>query len=315
MNAFSPIKTGFSPELFSLRQSRITALKSCHKNRANGIARIIAIVGASVFAVGQLCAQVTLTTIHTFKGSDGSHPRAALLRADDGYFYGTTSQGGSGVANPAGTVFRIGSDGSFTNLVSFSFQVTGDTPYGGVIEGSDGYLYGTTRGTGSYDGNIYRIGRDGSSFTNLHTLLGYFFGNDGAHPECNLLEAGDGYLYGTTFDNAAGGNGIVFRITPSGSIYTNLESLPGGSTAGLVSAGGNLYGVTSANVFRVTSSNTALATYTFNSTPDGTSPFGALVKDADGNLYGTATTGGAHGNGTFFRITEGQQSLESPFIR
>jgi uncharacterized repeat protein (TIGR03803 family) len=206
-------------------------------------------------------------------------------------------------------VFRIGSDGSFTNLISFSSQVTGDTPYGGVIEGSDGYLYGTTRGFGSYGGNIYRIARDGSSFTNLHTLLGYFSG-DGAHPKCNLLEAGDGYLYGTTGDDGAGGNGIVFRITPSGSIYTNLETLPGGSTAGLTIGGdGNLYGVTSANVFRVTSSNTALATYTFNTTPDGNSPIGALVKGADGNLYGTANSGGAHGNGTVFRITGGNSLL------
>jgi len=292
MNALSSLRTGLSSKLFHLKQSPV--------------ARIIGFAAASVFAVGQLCAQVTLTTIHSFHGSDGSYPRAGLLRASDGYFYGTTSQGGTGVSGPAGTVFRIGSDGSFTNLISFAFQVTGDTPYGGVIEGSDGYLYGTTRGTGSYDGNIYRIARDGSSFTNLHTLLGAFFGSDGAHPQCNLLEVGDGYLYGTTIDNAAGGSGIVFRITPSGSIYTNLETIPGSSTAGLTLGGdGNIYGVTSAKVFRVTSSNTALATYTFNTTPDGNSPFAALVKGADGNLYGVATIGGANGNGTVFRITGG----------
>ena len=104
-----------------------------------------------------------LTTLHSFDGSDGANPTAELLEASDGNYYGTTSQGGG---DGFGTVFRIDASGSLTTLHSFAggfdqpTQLYGDgaTPVGGVVQGSDGKFYGTTRAGGSWDsGVIFRM--------------------------------------------------------------------------------------------------------------------------------------------------------------
>ncbi len=91
----------------------------------------------------------TLTVLHSFNGTDGAYPRAALIQASDGNFYGTAFQGGT---NSQGTVFAITSSGSLTALYSFCAQTgcaDGANPVGGVVQASDGYLYGTTNGGGA----------------------------------------------------------------------------------------------------------------------------------------------------------------------
>ena len=89
-------------------------------------------------------------TVHAFNGTDGREPYAGLIVGTDGNFYGTTSRGGTGVTNPAGTVFKMTADGTVTTLYTFDFQLTGDQPHAGVVRDGDGKLYGTTRGTGAY---------------------------------------------------------------------------------------------------------------------------------------------------------------------
>jgi uncharacterized repeat protein (TIGR02543 family) len=108
---------------------------------------------------------LTLNTLHTFSGPDGSNPYAGLMQATDGNFYGTTKAGGNG--NNAGTVFKITSTGSFTTLYMFCAQSNcpdGEFPDGGLMQASDGNFYGTTfQGGTSNDGTVFSL--SASSYT------------------------------------------------------------------------------------------------------------------------------------------------------
>ena len=85
-----------------------------------------------------------LITLHSFTGtSDGAYP-TGLVQGRDGYLYGTTPEGGGANYVGAGTVFRISTNGALTTLYSFSGATDGASPQAGLVQGSDGYLYGTT---------------------------------------------------------------------------------------------------------------------------------------------------------------------------
>ena len=98
----------------------------------------------------------TLTTLWSFTGgSDGAYPYAGLVQGSDGNFYGTTSAGGT---NNAGTVFQINSAGGLTTLYSFSGGADGESPWAGLIQGSDGSFYSTTYEGGSYGyGTVFKL--------------------------------------------------------------------------------------------------------------------------------------------------------------
>jgi uncharacterized repeat protein (TIGR03803 family) len=144
----------------------------------------------------------------------------------------------------------------------------------------------------------------GSLLAQTFTAL-YLFGGGGS-PRGTLVEGTDGNLYGTTYGKY--GNGMIFKITPSGS-FTTLHS--GGTfQAGLtLGTDGNFYGTSVAGgpsahgyVFRITPSGTLTTLYNFGPLPDGYLP-GTLVQASDGNFYGTTLEGGANGSGKLFRIT------------
>jgi len=91
--------------------------------------------------VFQVTTNGELTTLVSFNGANGSHPVAALVQGGDGNFYGTTEYGGTNGNN--GTVFRVTSTGVLTTLVSFN-NSNGAAPLTPLVQGSDGYFYGTT---------------------------------------------------------------------------------------------------------------------------------------------------------------------------
>src|ERR1017187_9652934 len=117
-----------------------------------------------------------LTNLYSFTGgSGGANPEAGLVQGSDGNFYGTTDYGGTG---GWGTVYRISSSGSFTNLHSFNGS-DGAYPYAGPVQGIDGNFYGTAAIGGANDwGTVYRISPSGS-LSNLYSFTG---GSDGATP-------------------------------------------------------------------------------------------------------------------------------------
>ena len=130
--------------------------------------------------------------------SGGRRPAAPLLRASNGYFYGTTSLGG---ASDRGTVFRIAASGVFTTLHDFT-AAEGGQPRTALIEGVDGHLYGTTsRGGASDSGTVFRIDLDGT----LTTLCS-------VGPGASALIQVGGALYGTASGGGTSGLGVVFRL-------------------------------------------------------------------------------------------------------
>jgi uncharacterized repeat protein (TIGR03803 family) len=231
----------------------------------------------------------------------------------------------------AGRVFHANAQ-TETNLYSFPRSPTdGNTPFAGLVQGSDGNFYGTTYGGGTNDvadggdGTVFRISPSGT-YTSL-----YSFGSsptDGALPFAGLVQGSDGNFYGTTYgggtnDVADGGDGTVFRISPSGTettVYSFGSSPTDGINpyVGLVQGSdGNFYGTTFyggtngveccggyGTVFRISPSGSYTSLYSFGSSPtDGINPYAVLVQGSDGNFYGTTGDGGTSNNGTVFRIS------------
>ena len=252
-----------------------------------------------------------LTSLYSFQGSnDGWGPQAPLLQASDGNLYGTTAYGGSHTFY--GTVFSITPAGSLTTIHSFNLS-DGYSPYGGLLQASDGLLYGTTTNGGpSNAGTIFKTTLDGT-LSDIHTFTSF----DGNNPTAGLIQASDGNLYGTASGGGDGGNGTVFKITPQGDL-TTLHKFVGSDGelpyAGVVQgADGNFYGVTVRGgayqcgvVYKMTPQGAVTVLHQFNCT-DGWYA-NNLIQGKDGNLYGTTGAGGnldicVSGCGTLFRIT------------
>ena len=207
-----------------------------------------------------------LTTLHNFGGADGSQPLAGLAAGSDGNFYGTTNLGGS---HNAGSVFRITPSGQFATLHSFCSKTAcadGQNSYAGLVQASNGNLYGTTILGGAYgSGTIFELSLSGA-LTTLYSACSQSGCPDGNYLYAPLIQAKDGNLYGIMQIGGAHNSGTIFKITLSGTLTT---------------------------------------LYSFCSQPacaDGQYPAAGLVQAANGNLYGTTADGGVHGDGTVFSI-------------
>jgi len=284
----------------------------------------------------------TLTTVYSFCSqsgcTDGANPFAGLVQATNGDFYGTTEYGGANCApyGGCGTVFKITPSGTLTTLYSFCSLggfpacTDGAYPVAGLVQATNGDLYGTTEdgGTdpfgGGYGGTVFKITPSGT-LTLLYSFCSQNGCTDGEFPVAGLVQATNGDLYGTSQyggDQLSGGT--IFKITPSGTL-TTLHSFAGYPTdgaypvAGLVQAtNGDLYGTTGGGgangdgaVFKITPSGTLTTLYSFcplgYPCTDGLYPAAALVQDTNGKFYGTTVNGGTHGflDGTVFSLSVG----------
>jgi uncharacterized repeat protein (TIGR03803 family) len=257
-----------------------------------------------------------LTTLYTFTGNDGAFPQGGLVQGTDGYFYGTTQQGGTNGAY--GTVFKISSNGVLASLYSFGsvrdtngFPLDGEYPQAELVQGTDGNFYGTaSRGGTSSDGTAFKISTNG-----VLTILYYFTGNDGAYPQAGLVQGTDGNFYGTTYGGGTNyGNGTVFKIGTNGAL-TSLYSFTGANdgvnpSAGLVQGSdGSFYGTTDGGgtngygtVFKISTNGVLTSLYSFTGGNDGRDPQAGLVQGRDGFFYGTTAEGGTNDLGTVFKI-------------
>jgi uncharacterized repeat protein (TIGR03803 family) len=252
---------------------------------------------------------------------DGARLLGALFQTTEGNFYGTTFAGGD--YNYC-TVFRLTPNGTLTTLYSFCAQANcsdGGFPSAGLVQATDGNLYGTTYINGSGGvGTIFRITPDGT-LTTLYTFCTQADCADGGEPAARLMQATNGRLYGTTLAGGSNGYGTVFEVTQNGSL-TTLYSFCGQSSCAdglqpsqLLQAGdGNFYGTArygggrsgNGTVFRVTPRGTLTTLHRScaqTACLDGAQPVGGLVQATDGNFYGTTESGGATGVGTVFKIT------------
>ena len=257
-------------------------------------------------------------TIQSFgaAGAAGQKPYAGVASGTDGALYGTTLGGGS---NSAGTVFKVNQDGSgYATLHAFLTNgVDGQSP-GGLIQASDGALYGMTSiGGTNRAGTVYKLNRDGSGYRLLH-----IFGsvpNDGANPGAGLIEGRDGGLYGTAFFGGSNGMGTVFRLNKDGGNYGALyhfgRTASDGTnpdTAVVQGADSALYGTTffgggtndAGIVFKLNTNGGnygVLRTFT-KSGGDGQNPDAALMQAGNGALYGTTYSGGSSNFGALFTL-------------
>jgi len=199
----------------------------------------------------------------------------------------------------------------------------GATPYGSLLRGSDGALYGLTFSGGANGlGTAFRLDPDGSE-TVLHA---FGAGGDGANPHGSLLQASDGNFYGVTAFGGDYGHGVVFVLTPAGD-ESVLHSFGSGAGAQdpygtlLRASDGNFYGTSlhgGANglgaVFMIRPDGSELVLHSFGAGNDGQMPAGSLVAGSDGNLYGMTAAGGAFGGGVIFVMTlQGSETVLHAF--
>ncbi len=277
--------------------------------------------GGSIFTV---TTGGTVKSLYSFcklaSCGDGTDPRDPLTQATNGNFYGVTF--GGGPFDSFGTIFQITNSGTLTTLYTFcqlSECTDGDIPYGGLVQGLNGALYGTTAGGGAHGGGtVFDIKTTGGTPTILYNFCSLSECTDGDSPQATLVQGTDGNFYGTTYDGGAFSYyGNVFKLTSAG-VFTSLHSFDGTDgdepNGGLTQAtDGNFYGTTQVDgvngygtVYKITSSGTLTTIYNFcisSICPDGSFPEAPLVQGTDGNLYGTTFSGGANGKGTIFSIT------------
>ncbi len=261
--------------------------------------------------------------LHNFNPSPFGTVPSSLIQGADGNLYGTTLGGGS---RNLGTVFKISNpltSPSFSVIYSFAGGADGVNPRG-VIQASDGNLYGTTSAGGpSFLGTVFRITNSNGAATEsvLHAFAG---SGDGANPWASLLQGKDGNLYGTTGYGGSHNGGTAFKISDLGSapVLNVIYSFTGGGDGGeptsslIEGLDGCLYGTTASGgwssafsygtVYKISNRSSIpveSVVYSFTGGLDGGNPTGPVLLAADGNLYGTTSIGGLSGRGTLYKIT------------
>jgi uncharacterized repeat protein (TIGR03803 family) len=235
-----------------------------------------------------------LTTLYTFcqkEGcSDGAYPVAGLIQATNGNFYGTTS--GSGGAEGYGTVFKMTPSGTLTTLYRFCAKgdcASGASPFGGLVQGTDGNLYGTTSGEGGSVSTVFSITPSGGL-----TTLYSFDGADGSAPFAGLIQGTDGSFYGTTIEGGSKNLGTVFSLSVG--LAPFVETQP---TSGKVGAEVKILGTDLTGASAVTFNGTAAAyTVVSSSLITTTVPAGATTGQVQ-----VVTPGGVLNSNVRFRVS------------
>jgi uncharacterized repeat protein (TIGR03803 family) len=198
------------------------------------------------------------------------YPGSGLTMDHAGNLYGTTFNGGSHLF---GSVYKLTPSGSGwieSDLYDFTSGADGSFPQAGVVLDREGNIYGATSAGGSgHGGTVFELANSNGNwiYNDLYSLTGPGGPRLVVGPIGNLVMDGAGNLYGTSISDGAHGYGAVFKLTPSNGrwTYTSLHDFTNGS--------------------------------------DGGYPYSTLVLDPGGNLYGTASSGGAQGLGVVFEVT------------
>ncbi len=272
------------------------------------------------------------TVLYEFKGgtADGNGPHGRLAFDANGNIYGTTQGGGT---NGTGTVYELSpkTGGGWKEKVLYNFSATGadgSNPSAGMTIAPDGTMYSTTPDGGAYSGGVIfsmKKTAKGWKQTVIHSIQ---FPAEGGFPYEGLMRDAAGNLYGVAPAGGASQQGVVYRLsqTKKGWVDTVLYSFTGqnGDGSGLYwidlisDASGNIYGATSFGgtngngtvwelVYSKTKKNySEKVLYEFGAagSGDGNNPYGGLVMDSKGNLYGTALNGGSSNLGAFYKLTK-----------
>ena len=281
-----------------------------------------------VFAVSLTTAMATTTNvIFSCQEDEGEYADTDLETDDAGNIYGTTVLGGD---FGGGTVFQLSPTPNgwvHTVLYSFTGGADGGEPYKGGTLDHEGNLYGTavTGGSGNCEGGcgvVYKLSNTGGTWTQtvIHAFTG---GNDGSGPGARVTVDGARNIYGMAPTGGAYGLGTIYKIhqTPNqtwtfGVIHAFTGGTDGatGSAGRMILRGGRLYGAATVGgrygsgvVFELNAGGFGkrdLKTlYSFRGQPDGSFPYGALLIDRSGYIYGTTYYGGANGIGAVYKLS------------
>ena len=204
----------------------------------------------------------------------------------------------------------------FHVLHAFADGTDGASPDASLIADRRGNRYGTAlQGGAENQGVVFEVAANGTE-TIVYSFQG---GNDGSKPEAGLVADAAGNFYDTTYLGGPDDDCTVFKLAPNGT-ETALYAFTGGADGANPQASlirdksGNLYGTASAGgssgcgagcgtVFKLAADRTLTVLHAFSNGSDGSYPQAGLLADAHGSLFGTASAGGASGNGTIFKLT------------
>jgi uncharacterized repeat protein (TIGR03803 family) len=255
--------------------------------------------------------------LHHFNSTNGYAPPGSLIKGSDGNLYGLTTYGGSGYSD--GVAFSIKTDGTgYTPLQWTDKAPSEGQPKGSLIQATDGNFYGLNQYSNpvNFAGSVFKL----TVTPNPGIQQYYPFCHDagcGSYPLGSLLQASDGFLYGTTSSSGTSGTyGTLFKIKPDGTSYSVMDMFPAGGfpSGSLIQApDGYLYGMTQdggansiGTIFKVHTDGTAMQNiYQFGSGGSGLyglQPAGSLLRGMDGKLYGMTFRGGSYSYGAIFRI-------------
>ena len=164
-------------------------------------------------------------------------------------------------------------------LANFN-QTDGASPNGSLIVDAEGDLFGTTQtGGASGDGTVFEIVNTPTGYASAPTTLASFNGSNGNSPSSELIMDAAGNLYGTTQTGGANGKGTLFEVAKTGSGYANTPT-------------------------------------TMVNFSDGATPVAGLITDANGDLFGTTSSGGPFGAGfgTAFEVPKTASGYGAPVI-
>jgi uncharacterized repeat protein (TIGR03803 family) len=223
----------------------------------------------------------SFSLLYTFLNNqaDAAAPGASLIQASDHNLYGTSAAGG---AYGDGALYRVTLAGDETVIYSFCAGgasgngcTDGAAPNAGLIQGTDGNLYGMTSSGGAYHsggntGTVFRITTAGV-MTILHSFCGdqtYSPCVDAGFPVGALIQANDGNFYGATRNGGANNFGAIFKLTPTG-VETLSFSFQGDT----------------------------------NTNTSGLDPGSGVIQASDGSFYGITSPGGTYSEGTIYHVT------------
>jgi uncharacterized repeat protein (TIGR03803 family) len=280
----------------------MSTVRTDHKRISLLLLSVLTTLGAFI-ASSQITAAQTESVLYTFPSGDSADITSGQLLLKGSNLFGVTIEGG---AYGAGTVYKVTLSGTETVLYSFTGGADGGAPAGGLIADLKGNLYGTNESGGVYGfGTVFEVTSGGTEKV-LYSFTGKA---DGDLPYGGLVRDAAGNLYGTTYYGGSSsacdsGCGVVFEVTPAGKekVLHNFTGEPDGScgsNGALLLVGTSLYGVTecggtysSGTVFKVTLAGKETILYSFTGGTDGGGPSGTLIRDANGNFYGTTLSGG-----------------------
>ena len=267
-----------------------------------------------------------LTVLHNFAAqgstSDGCIPYAPPIQASNGDFYGTTSFCG---ANNYGTVYKLTLAGAYTMLYSFQGPPNDTVLPLGLIEGTDGDLWGVGNGWIISGGGVFKMtlaGKESLVYTFEPNADGAYL--DGEGPDANLIQGSNGDFYGTTEEGGSANEGTIFSLTESGT-ETVLYSFPNQTDGAYPSLpltqgpNGLLFGAATdcagggcgqAGLFDITTKGAYTNVYLYPLVCSNCGqPEAPLLLSTDGTFYSTTEQGGI-GVGSFYSLSNGY----SPFI-